>query len=999
MEGKSIGPQPILGDISTVAGGPGVGQAISIGQSPYYIAVYGTTLFTSDLVGNVIREVDLSTGAETPVAGDGYGGYSGDGDPANQSELNQPAGIAVDSARDLFVADQLSNRIREIPSKSGFQFGISMTAGNIYTIAGTGAPGYSGDSGPATGAQLNQPEDIALDQSGDIIVADTFNGRIREIAATSHTQFGISMTAGSIYTVGGNGQGGSSAVSGDGDLASSGEIGTPQGVSVDNLGDIFVTEDFNENPAPVREIAATSHTQFGISMTSNNIYTIAGGTQATVCSSAINSVGDGCLATRATLSDPVDAVVGNSGNLFISDYYHDRVREVDATSGTMSTYAGTGSPGYGGSGGPAGKSELALPTGLSFDSSGNLYVSDSTTIRKINLASGVISQVAGNETFNFSGDGALATNAQLGIPSGEAFDALGDLYIADAENNVVREVAATTHSQFGISMSTGNIYTIAGYGFGVGGLYGKGGFGGDGGPATQALLNNPTSVALDQQGDVFVADFGNHRIREISGATGTINTVVGTGSNVFSGNAGSASQASLASPNQVAVDSAGDLFIEDYGASRVLEVPKTNKEQFGLKMVAGEIYTVAGDGGVGYSGDGGPAIQAQFNNPSGIALDASGDLFIVDRYNNRVREVANFDQTTYGVTMTTGNIYTVAGSGGYGFVASGNGGQALSALLGSPDGVAIDRLGDLWISDSNGHDVREVSPSTGIIEALVGTGKEGYTGDNGPAQGAELVSPGALAFDRVGDLFFSDDFLRSGFGYNEVDGRIRKVSISISSPQVPGVPVDVQVSPARTSATVSWLPPLSDGGSQIDQYTISVSPSGKTFNVFGSANQVVISSLILNTTYQFQVTATNSLGSGPPGSASGTPTVIPGSSTGYLIVTSSGQVTAFGGAASDGSIIGGLAQPVVSMAATPDGGGYWLVASDGGVFAFGDAIFLGSSEGTDLFGPTVSLTPTLDGAGYWTVTSIGAVSAFGDATNESGSWWTGGSPVVSIVAI
>jgi sugar lactone lactonase YvrE len=973
------------GTIETAAGGPGAGPALSVGQSPYYLAVYGPHLYASDLVGNVLRTIDLASGDEHPLAGDGYGGFAGDGGPASSSELNQPAGVATDASGDVFVVDQDDNRIREIPAVSGTQFGIAMVAGDIYTVAGDGTEGFTGDGGPATAAELALPEGIAVDPQGDIFVADTFNGRVREVAATSHSDFGIAMVAGDIYTVAGDGQGGSQAASGDGGPAISAGIGTPQGVSVDSAGDLFITQDFNNDPAPVREVAATSHSDFGIAMVAGDIYTVAGGTSSAVCQAATDPVGDGCISTQAVLADPVSAITDGEGNLYITDYYDNRVREVSASSGTITTYAGNGSAGYGGNGGPATAASLSYPTGLAFDAFGDLYLSDSTTIRMIDPLTHDMKIIAGNQTFNFSGDGGPATDAQFGIPGGETTDASGNLYIADAENNVVREVAATSHTQFGIQMTAGDVYTVAGDGYGLGGVYGKGGFAGDGGPATQALLDNPTSVAVDANGDLFVSDFYNHRIREVMAGSGEIVTAVGNGTDAYTGEGGLASLASLASPNDVIFDDWGDLFIEDYGSSRVLEVPSANRTQFGIPMTQGHIYTVAGDGQVGFAGDGGPARDAEFDNTSGIAVDSAGDLFIDDRYNNRIREVANASQTNYGVTMTTGNIYTVAGDGGTGFVSTGNGGLALDAQLGSPDGVAVDPLGDLFIADSNGHDIREVSPATGLITAPIGDGTPGYGGDGGPAASAELVSPGSLMFSPPGTLYFNDDFLRAGLGYNEVDGRIREVSIALfeKAPSPPGSPLSVTALPGRTTAKVFWVPPISDGGDPISSYVVTASPGGSSVTVGGDATAATVKGLTASSTYSFVVTAMNGAGQGAPSMPSAPVSEIAGpDGRGFLLVSAAGEVTASGDAVALGSLPGAPTRPIVAMASTPDGGGYWLAAADGGIFTFGDASYFGSTGGMRLNQPIVAMASTPDGGGYWLATAGGSVLSFGDA-------WTG----------
>jgi sugar lactone lactonase YvrE len=325
-------------------------------------------------------------------------------------------------------------------------------------------------------------------------------------------------------------------------------------------------------------------------------------------------------------------------------------------------------------------------------------------------SSGTINTLAGNGSGGSTGDGGPATSAQLNDPQGVAVDALGDVFIADYGNNVIREV-----------MPDGIIRTVAGDGLA--------GFSGDGGPATSAKLDDPVAVAVDASGDLFIADYGNARIREVP-SDGTIHTVAGTGVSGFSGDGGPATSAELGSPVDVAVDAAGDLFIADIGNQRIREVTPD-----------GIIHTVAGDGLAGYSGDGGPATSAELNVPYGVAVDASGDLFIADDFNNRVREVT-----------PDGIIHTIAGLGPAGF--SGDGGPATSAMLSGPVDLAVDASGDVFISDYSNNRVREVTPD-GTIRTVVGGGSSGL-GDGGAATSAQLDGPDSIAVDASGRLFITD---------------------------------------------------------------------------------------------------------------------------------------------------------------------------------------------------------------------------------------------------
>jgi hypothetical protein len=347
---------------------------------------------------------------------------------------------------------------------------------------------------------------------------------------------------------------------------------------------------------------------------------------------------------------------------------------------------------------------------------------------------GIITTVAGNGAQGFAGDGGLAASASLFSPSGVAVDASGNLFIADRDNSRIRKVSIS-----------GIVTTVAGNA--------TSGFAGDGGPATSASLSHPYFVAADASGNLFTSDY--QRIRKVS-ASGIITTVAGNGGAGFSGDGGPATSATFVYPLGVAVDAFGNLFIGDSGNNRVRKVSPS-----------GIITTVAGNGTGGqnngaFSGDGGPATSAALNFPGGVAVDASGNLFIADINNNRIRKVS-----------ASGIITTVAGSGAVGFLSggfSGDGGPATAALLASPFGVAVDASGNLFIADSNNDRIRKVSAS-GIITTIAGDATYGFSGDGGPAASASLWSPQAVAVDASGDLFIAD------FSNN----RIRKVSAQAPS--------------------------------------------------------------------------------------------------------------------------------------------------------------------------------------------------------------------------
>ncbi len=331
-----------------------------------------------------------------------------------------------------------------------------------------------------------------------------------------------------------------------------------------------------------------------------------------------------------------------------------------------------------------------------------------------------ITTLAGNGTSGSTGDGGVAVHAELNAPTGVALDLTSNLYIADSGNNKVRKVVhPTTLNQDIISTAAGN---------------GTRGFAGDGGSAVAAELNTPTGIAVDGAGDLFIADTGNNRIREVVASTGHIKTFAGNGrcgKSAPLGNGGSATSASLCSPTGVALDTSGNVYISDSGHSEVRVV-----------NTSGVIMDFAGNGSYGYSGDGGQATKAQLGIPSGVVADSAHDVFIADSADTVVRKV-----------NSAGVITTFAGTGKFGY--SGDGGPATKAKLQVPTGVGVDTFGDVIIADTFNNRLREVN-AAGTISTIAGTGANGFSGDGGPATQAKLSIPtGAVAVDGTA-IYFSD---------------------------------------------------------------------------------------------------------------------------------------------------------------------------------------------------------------------------------------------------
>lgn len=382
----------------------------------------------------------------------------------------------------------------------------------------------------------------------------------------------------------------------------------------------------------------------------------------------------------------------------------------------------------------------------------------------------IIATFAGNGTAGYSGDGGQATAAELHTPGGLLYDSYGNLYIADAGNNRVRIV-----SQSDV------INTYAGDG--------TAGYSGDGGAATAAEINTPKGLAEDASGNIYIADEANNRIRKVN-TSGVISTFAGTGTAGYSGDGGAATSAKLHSPYGIAVDASGNLYIADEANERIRVV-----------NTSGVISTFAGDGTAGYSGDGGAATSAELNHPINVEVDASGNIYIADYLNNRIRKV-----------NTSGTISTFAGDGTAGF--SGDGGAATAAeIYMSTGAVKIDGYGNLYIADDGNNRVRVVN-SSGIINTVAGTGTAGFAGDGGQATAAELDEPTIIGFDSYGNYYIAD----------AVNERIRVVYLSLDVTTTVTANVScnggsngsasVTVSHGTTPYTYSW-----SGGGTNSTYT------------------------------------------------------------------------------------------------------------------------------------------------------------------------------------
>lgn len=667
--------------ISTIAGTTrlldGVNATSAPLRGPTSVAVDSSgNLYIADAADNRIRKVDPQ-GIISTYAGTGLPAYSGDQGPAMAAQLNSPTDIALDAKGNMYIADEGNAVIRRIsangtintiagngnpiaagdngPATSaqfdpvavavdaqgnyyiadGLNYLIRKvdTHGIITTIAGVGRFGYSGDNGPATSAAIGFVTGLAVDNAGNVYLADSFNYAVRQINA----QDVITTIAGGIDF--GSIQGG---------VAATMVIMIPSGVALDGSGNLYISDDDAINTVIWR-----------MDLSTGLIFVAVGTGQP-------GFLGDGGVPAAAELNSPGGLTI-SGGLLYFADTGNERVREVTNT--TINTVAGTSIH----DNGPATLAFLNLPEGLAIDGAGNILVADTgnnaarrfqvganintfgqvlgtpagvavdqagnfyVTEEGFNFPSdnphvlklepdGTTSIIAGNGPDGFGGDKGQAGNASISAPQGIAVDAAGNIYFADLGNNRVRKID-----------TQGIITTIAGNG--------KPSFSGEGGLATSAGMS-PADVAVDALGDLFIADQGNNRIREVT-PNNIITTVVGTGVPGYTGDGGPAAEATLSSPTGIALDQSGNLYIADFDNSVVRRVTAN-----------GLITTIAGNGtATPSSGDGGPAAAAAMN-PWNLAVDKAGSVYVTDTINDRVRMLTPAVVKPAGMSIVSGNGQT-----------------------------------------------------------------------------------------------------------------------------------------------------------------------------------------------------------------------------------------------------------------------------------------------------------------------------------------------------
>jgi sugar lactone lactonase YvrE len=637
------------GVVSTFVGTPGVaGESNGTTTSPAVtfnlpqgMAIDPSgNLYVADYGGATIRKI-TAAGVVTTVAG--AAGTTGFADgTGTAATFSQPCDVALDGSGNLYVADSGNHSIRKITP-----------TGVVTTLAGKSGTAGQAD-GKGTGATFRNPRGIACDGSGNLYVADTGNNTIRKIApdGTVTTLAGAPGTDGSADGVG-----------------AAARFSFPNDTAVDKAGNVYVADELN---AVIRKIAADG-----------SVTTVAG-----LSRGSGRADGQGSVARFDRLTA---IAVDDAGTLYVADYGNHLIRKVSAA-GAVTTISGTGGVGgyQNGSGYIVNPTLFQNPTHPVTDGSGNIYLTDTgnNSIRRI-AADGSVSLFAGSSTSVRGSANGNGTAARFNVPAGLARDGAGNLYVADSANQLIRKISPN-----------GEVTTLAGRTLVTGAI--------DGAPDV-ATFNQPSGVAVDGAGNVYVADYSNHSIRRVT-AGGVVSTYAGV-----SGEAGSAdglgSAARFNYPRDLALDAAGNLWVADFGNHTIRKIAP-----------GGIVTTVAGTAGAIGSTDG-AGSTARFDGPAGLAADASGNVFIVDSNNSTVRVL-----TTAGAVVTIGGTADVVGTAD---------GTGSAARFNHPSGIAVDAAGNLFVSDNRNNTLRKGSTGTsgGGGSGGVGDGSGGGTGGGGSGGG------------------------------------------------------------------------------------------------------------------------------------------------------------------------------------------------------------------------------------------------------------------------
>ena len=839
------------GVVSTIAGTGTAGFLDTAGSSAQFNAPHQLTIdsfgvvYIADTSNHRIRRMirtSPTASAVSTIAGSGTAGFA-NGQGAN-AQFNNPQGVTWDLLSNLYVADTSNHRIRRITAYGFPPDGTNSNTGVVTTLAGSGTAGSN--NGIGTNAQFNAPTSLVCDGIDGIFVADTGNHLVRR----------ISMSTGVVTTVEGTGIAGFNTA----------QFNTPRGISLDRFRRSYIADSSNHSIRSISNLfTLPSNNRVVTTLAGNGTTTFANGT-----------------GTNATFNSPTGITVDSAGNITIGDTTNDRVRRI-TINGVVTTLAGTGTNGF--LDGAGTSANFNFLQGVAYDASGNIYVTDTfgQRIRRV-LPTGVVSTIAGTGAQG-SIDG-LGTAATFNFPRGIVVGPLGDIFVADGNNNKIRRItgqtsffpnggsitvstfagsgaqssldgtgtSATFNSVGGIAVdSDGNLYVtelngnrirmITSNGV-VTTLAGSGTSGFLNGAASSAQFNSPQGVAVDSSRNVYVADSGNNRIRLIR--DGVVSTFAGSGLSTFLD--GTGTNANFNSPRGIAVDSMGNVYVVDTGIHRIRKIgnaqilrpinhnfvvsyigngltgntiitsgvgtsSRVNASRGSITDSLGNVFladtgwhcirriTLNGTisivtGGTPSATIGGYVDGAsnvtRFDNPSGITIDASSNLYVVDTCNNRIRLItpaaatSTFAGSVFGFSNATGttarfflprgiarnpvngNFFiadtnnqrirlmtpgaVVSTYAGTGVIGSGNG-AATSATFSGPQGIAVDSNGDVFVGDTSNNLIRRISTSA-VVSTFAGTGVAGS--NDGAGASATFNGPTALTFDSSGLLYVTD---------------------------------------------------------------------------------------------------------------------------------------------------------------------------------------------------------------------------------------------------
>ena len=655
----------------------------------------------------------IGRGRIATIAGVGYR----EGVLARDAPSGWTLGVVRMPDGDLVVADYKGNRLWRIDGE-----------GILHTFAGDGAPGDEGDGGPAIDARVYGPHDLALDRHGNLYFSDLWNNCYRRI----DRETGIITRIAGAGRVGRGGTGGPALYA---------EIDTTSGVAIDDEGNIYLSGEWDNN---IRRIDAETGTIEVFAGQEARHYPsedgplrpytgrLAGTTFSWETGLSLGGYhGDGGPASDAGFFHPEHVAFDSKGDLYVCDNSNNRIRKIDMKTGIVTTVLGDGRHSSQGDGGPAVEASVLMPDSLCIDAHDNMYVGEKYgyRVRRVDAATGIVSTIVGTGVPGWGEEGLHGSETRCNsCESGIWADSDGTVHWSDCSGRLRRYDGAT------------GIVTTA-----LGGTHV-----GDGGPAVDAFLRGPAGICVGPDGHVYFADPWNQRIRAIDPLTGTIRTVAGSGARAFGGDNGPALEASFGSPHDVSVDSRGRVVIADSRHGRLRRVDED-----------GMVRTIAGTAFKADLGDGAPAVSASLYHVQAVAHGPNDDIYVGDAV-GRIRRI----------DAVTGVIATVAGAGIQGW--SGDGGPAVRARIGAPSAIRIARDGSLYFTDAAFNVVRRVDDA-GTISTVAGTGEPGFSPDGTQARNARIEQPWGLAVDRGGRVYFSDSF-NNRVRRIEPDGTLRTVA-------------------------------------------------------------------------------------------------------------------------------------------------------------------------------------------------------------------------------